>query len=114
MRISFSCDESKGLESRISARFARSKYFIFVDVDDNWSITNVKTMENPAAYAPGGAGVRAAQILHDEGVNVAVAGNFGPNSLVVLNQFNIKAIVVPSGLTVKEALNIVKSKLETR
>ena len=111
LRISFSCDEPRNLDSHISARFARSKYFVLVDVDDSWNVINVKTIENPIADTAGGAGVRAAQFLHNEGVNIVVAGNFGPNALTALKQLGVRAVIVTPGITVREALIIVKKEV---
>ena len=103
MKVAFATEGSEGLDAIVSQRFGRTRFFTIVDVDESGNVTNVKVIENPGFYAERGAGVKAVQRLIEEGVNVVVAGDFGPNALAVLRGSGIRPVRV-SGVTVREAL----------
>ncbi len=112
MRIGFATEGSGGLDAPVSTRFGRCETFTIVEVGGNGEIRNVKVVRNPGASAASGAGVKAAQKLIDEGVDVAVGGNIGPNSMAVLSEVGIKVVTVSGqNKTVKEALREVLSSL---
>ncbi|HDH91415.1 MAG TPA: dinitrogenase iron-molybdenum cofactor [Candidatus Aenigmarchaeota archaeon] len=92
----------KELESNVSLVFGRAPYFLIVEVEGN-EIKNYKVIENPAVNAMGGAGIQAAQLIANEGVEVVIAGNIGPNALNVLQQVGIKVVSMPN-LKVKDAI----------
>jgi len=110
MKIAFAVDEDKGLNSDISRRFGRSKYFIIVDLEDN-EIKNIETIDNPGSKAAGGAGIKAVQELVNRGIDVAVAGAFGPNAMTALSETGIKYIAF-SDISVMEGLNRIRSELK--
>lgn len=59
-----------------SARFGRCPWFIRYDTEsDQW-----QALENSAVSQGHGAGVAAAQLLIDNGCQVAISGRFGPNA----------------------------------
>ncbi|HDD26863.1 MAG TPA: dinitrogenase iron-molybdenum cofactor biosynthesis protein [Acidilobales archaeon] len=103
MKIAFATEGSEGLDAVISQRFGRARFFTIVEVNEVGNVINVKVIENPGFYAERGAGVRAVQRLIEEGVNVVVAGDFGPNALAVLRSSGIRPVRV-SGVAVREAL----------
>ncbi len=102
MKIAFTTGEKGGLKDIISDKFGRSPTFTIVEVSDG-NVKNVKVVRNPGYDASSGAGVKAVQKLVDEAVDLVVSGNFGPNSLVALQEIGIKTMSL-SGITVEEAL----------
>jgi len=102
MRVAFASDENKGLESIVSDKFGRAKYFVIVEVEDGDSKL-VGVVENPGTEAKSGAGMKAVQKLVEEGVEAVVAGGFGPNALAGLEELGIKHYEA-AGLKVSEAL----------
>jgi predicted Fe-Mo cluster-binding NifX family protein len=99
----------KTLESQVDPRFGRCPYFLIIDSETE----EFETLENTAGQAPRGAGISAAQLIADKGVEAVMAGNFGPNAINVLGASKIKIFTGVSGVTAKEALKKFKEgKLE--
>lgn len=82
------CITSSGKEmvSPVDLRFGRCKYFCIFDTEKN----EARVIENKGAASQGGAGVAAAQLVVDEGVEVLITGNLGPNAMNVLDAAGIK------------------------
>jgi predicted Fe-Mo cluster-binding NifX family protein len=76
----------KTLESRIDERFGRAPYFLIVDTETK----EFHTVRNTALTAGRGAGVVAAQILSDKGVEALLTGIVGPNAFQALKAARIK------------------------
>ncbi len=104
MKIAFVTEEDKGIDSIISSRFGRASFFIIVEIDENKKIKNSYAIKNPGGEVRGGAAIKAVQKLLEEKVSIVVAGSFGPNALVALDEMNIKHLQL-SGLKISEALN---------
>ena len=113
MRIAIVSDENRGLESTVASRFARAKYIVTVEVDDQWEVKEVKVYDNSAVASGSGAGVKIVQSLNELDIDIAVGPSFGPNATVALNEVGIKAITAPPGASVKEVIKIVKDQLTT-
>jgi len=92
-----------GLEDRVNTAFGRTPTFTIVDVEKG-EIKNVQVVPNPGYSQPRGAGVTAAQFVIDQGANVVIAGQFGPNSSGVLQAAGIRMISAPATMTVREAV----------
>ena len=88
--------------SEISPIFGRCPFFIIIETEDR-RIKNFKSIQNSAASAFGGAGIQAAQLIANEGVEVVICGSIGPNAFNVLTQARIKVIDGVFGISVKEA-----------
>lgn len=72
-------------ESQPSERFGRCPWFIRYDTETGeW-----RALENPAGAQGHGAGVAAAQLLIDNGCQLAVSGRFGPNAQQALSAAGI-------------------------
>jgi len=100
------CITSTGpkLDSPIDARFGRCAYFLIVDEEGKL----IKAVRNTGVQAMRGAGISAAQIVANEGVNVVITSNIGPNAFSVLGSSGIKVILAGSGTTIKETLKMYK------
>ncbi len=100
------CVTSQGdsLESAIDPRFGRCAYFIIVEPES----MQFRAVPNNAAGATGGAGIRAAQIVASEEVNVVITGSVGPNAYPALQNAGIVILNTSKG-TVKDAIESYKS-----
>jgi predicted Fe-Mo cluster-binding NifX family protein len=98
------CITASGKEWDASAdtNFGRALYFQIIDTE---SMAR-EVLENQAAIGPQGAGVAAAQLVADRGVEAVLTGFVGPNAFNALRACNIKVF---EGLSirdsVREALN---------
>jgi len=92
-----------GLDDRVNPAFGRTPTFTIVDVE-NGEIVNVQVVPNPGYSQPRGAGVTAAQFAIDQGADVVIAGQFGPNSYGVLQAAGIRMVSAPANMTVREAV----------
>jgi predicted Fe-Mo cluster-binding NifX family protein len=83
------CITSSGreLSSAVDGRFGRCRYFCIFDTEAR----EARVIENQGALSQGGAGIAAAQQVADEGVEIVITGNLGPNAMNVLNSAGIKA-----------------------
>lgn len=99
MRI---CITSTGpnLDSQIDPRFGRCQYFLIVDKDGKL----LEAIPNKGVQVMRGAGITAAQIVTNQGVNAVITGNVGPNAFMVLNQTGVKIYSGVFGLTAKQSL----------
>lgn len=80
MQIAISLQENNGSDSAVSPIFGRCPYFIFIDPQSK----DFEVKENPAKSAAGGAGIQAAQMVVDQGVDAVISGNLGPKAHAVL------------------------------
>jgi len=106
MRIAVSAS-GDSLDSNVDPRFGRCAYFIIVETEGNEIISH-DVVSNQAVQAMRGAGVQAAQTVANEGVEVVMTGNIGPNAFNVLSQTGIKVITGVSG----KVKDVVKKYLE--
>lgn len=81
MKVAIPVDE-QSLDSKVSQSFGRAPYFLFCTTADMaWYC-----VENGAAKSEGGAGIKAAQQVADEGAQVLVAPRCGENAGKVLKE----------------------------
>jgi len=96
--------EGQGLDAPVSTNFARSRYFLVVDVE-----TMVcETIANAWITTGGGAGIQVAQMIVDQRPKAVVTGMIGPNAFAVLEAAAIPVFSAPSG-TVRSALHAYRS-----
>lgn len=92
MKIAISVT-SPDLSASLEPRFGRSPAFIIVD-----TITGDRqAIANPAVRAGSGAGIRAAQVLVQQGVEVVISGAFGPKASNVFESSQIRLYQAKSG-----------------
>jgi len=89
------------LDAQVDPRFGRSQYFVIVDP----ATMAFEAVPNAALNAPGGAGIQAAQAMVNEGVDVVISGNMGPNAFQVLSTAGVKIATGAYG-TVKDAIEL--------
>ena len=92
------------LDATVDPRFGRSQYFVVVDSET----MELEAFDNPAASASGGAGIKAAQIIVNKGIEVLITGHIGPNAFPILSSAGIKVITGAIG-TVADAIEQYKS-----
>ncbi len=103
LRIAVACEGRGGLNDIVSMRFGRAPTFTIIDVQ-NGQIKNVVVEPNPYINQPHGVGIAISQYMASKGVNIAVAGRFGPNAMQILQSLGIRALQVPPGIRVRDVL----------
>ena len=100
------CITSTGpnLDSPIDPRFGRCQYFLIVDEKGKL----VKAIPNEAGQAMRGAGISAAQIAANKGIEVVITGNIGPNAYMVLTSSKIKIFSGVFNVSAKQAFEMYK------
>jgi predicted Fe-Mo cluster-binding NifX family protein len=82
------CVSSTGRDrgSRVDTAFGRAPFFLIIDMES----MDVKVVQNSAAAGGHGAGIGAAQIVSDAGVDAVLSGYVGPNAFNALQASGIK------------------------
>ena len=87
------------LDAEVDPRFGRCQHFIIADTETD----EFEAVENSSAMAAGGAGISAAQMIVEKGVEAILTGNCGPNAHQVLSPAGVKVITGVSG-KIKDAI----------
>ncbi|HEX32832.1 MAG TPA: hypothetical protein ENG01_00270 [Candidatus Aenigmarchaeota archaeon] len=93
--------EKPDLDAHISSASGRSPYYLIFE-DGKL----VKQIKNPFMFG-GGAGFAMAQLLADEGVELVIVGQVGPNFVNVLQSRGVKYKIMTG--TVKQAVESVSN-----
>lgn len=105
MVIVLPVDEDK---KSVCVSFGRAPYFMKYDTETE----ETEVIENPAAEAQGGAGIKAAQFVVDLGADVLITIRCGQNSADVFSESSMK-IYKAEGSDAKENIAAFKaSKLD--
>ncbi len=84
MRIAIPTNE-QSMDSEVCPSFGRAPYFLFFN-----SVTEeTYFLDNSAVASQGGAGIRAAQVLADHGVNALITPRCGENAEEVLRKAEV-------------------------
>ena len=86
-------------DTNVCVSFGRTPWFLFYNTETD---TNQR-LENPAANAPGGAGVKAAQFVIDQHTDVLITVRGGENAAELLLAADIQ-VYKAQGKTAKENL----------
>lgn len=78
--------EKKDLDSAVCVSFGRTPYFLFYQTENQ----NVQFLDNDAANAQGGAGIKAAQSIVDAKADALLTIRCGENAAEVLTGAKIK------------------------
>ncbi len=92
-----------GLSDQVSPMVGRAPTFTLVEVEDR-KIKNSSVLQNQFAQSASGAGIQAAQMLVNQGIEAIIGGNFGPNLANVFSQAGVKMYQV-QGESVENAVN---------
>ena len=111
-RIAVPTKGSGGLDDVVSEVFGRANTFTIIDAEEG-EIKDVEILENPATSYRYGAGPIVVKTLVDAGVNMILATELGPGASAILEQHNIAAITIQSGISVKGSIEKVLHKVET-
>jgi predicted Fe-Mo cluster-binding NifX family protein len=95
--------EGNELSSSVSPSFGRTATFIVADSET----LEFQVLDNEAAAAQGGAGIKAAQAVADSGAQAVVTFHCGENAAQVLNAADIKLYKAVPG-TVKDMIEQLK------
>jgi len=95
--------ENKSLDAPVCPSFGRTPLFVLFDTEKETE----EFLNNEAAASQGGAGIKAAQMLVDNGAKAVITYRLGENAAQVLNAANIEIYKAQDG-TVKD--NIEKFK----
>ena len=106
MKIAIPVDE-KSLESNVCISFGRSPYFLIYDADAKDSIF----LDNSAAASTGGAGIKAAQMITDNKVNILLAPRLGENAADVLKAAEIKIYKTSTASAIDNIDSFIDGKL---
>ena len=94
------------LTAEVEQRFGRCPRYLIVDLET----MDYTVVENTAATMGGGAGVRAAQLVVDQGVEVVIAGEVGPKAFDVLQQAGVRVYARVTG-SARDALELLGSEM---
>ncbi len=92
------------IDAEVDPRFGRCKYLLIVDTEK--MVTEV--IDNPGKDATSGAGITAAQVVVDKGIEAVLTGNCGPKAYQVLSSFGVKVVTGVDG-KVEDALRAYQS-----
>ncbi|MFO7815527.1 MAG: NifB/NifX family molybdenum-iron cluster-binding protein [Halanaerobiales bacterium] len=104
MKIAVTASNNEGLESKVNKHFGRSPFFAILDTEEE----GIELIKNSAAQAPSGAGVSAAQLISDQGVDALLSGSVGPKAYTTLTSGGIKMYITKDD-TVGEAVKAFKN-----
>ncbi len=85
MKIAISSSENK-FNGLIDQRFGRCQYFLIFEDEKQ-----IEIIENQGAIQGHGAGIKASSQMGEQGIEVVITGELGPNSTDALNRLRIKA-----------------------
>ncbi len=86
-------------DGKLTAHFGHCKEFAFIDVEEN--IIKKKEIMVPPAHEPG----VLPKWLHEQGVNVIIAGGMGNKAQVLFNEQDIKVVTGAQPLEPEELIN---------
>jgi predicted Fe-Mo cluster-binding NifX family protein len=92
MRLAIPSDE-KSIEGSVCMSFGRTPYFLIYDTEKQTQVY----LENTAATSQGGAGIKAAQMIVDNKVEVLLTPRCGQNAADVIQGANINIFKTTGG-----------------
>ena len=107
MKIAIPIDENKE-DTSICTSFGRAPLFLLHNTETQTS----ETLKNPAADATGGAGVKAAQFLIDQGADILLTLRGGENAAEVLLAADVQVYKAQAGLARDNLTAFMEGKLD--
>ncbi len=103
MKVAIAAIENH-LKSEVDRHFGRTDWFCIYDSEkDNYAF-----VENYVRHQQENAGCDAAEMLINNGINIAVAGRFGSKVSDILRENKIQMIVIQKDMKIKEVINKIK------
>jgi len=103
--------QGQGLDAESSPIFGRCPFFVIAEVEGE-EVKEIKSLQNTAVGQAGGAGISAAQLIGNEGVEAIVTGAMGPRAFGVMNELGIKVFVGNGGSIEKSVIEAASGKLQ--
>jgi predicted Fe-Mo cluster-binding NifX family protein len=103
MKIALSAT-APSLDAEVDPRFGRCQYFLIIDPQS----MEFEALDNSNAMASGGAGISAAQMIANKGVEAVLTGNCGPNAYRTLSAVGVQVITGVSG-SIKDVVGAFKA-----
>ncbi|NOQ65718.1 MAG: dinitrogenase iron-molybdenum cofactor biosynthesis protein [Desulfobacterales bacterium] len=95
------------LDSAVDPRFGRAAFFLIINSDSGELIESI---DNSAGQdAEQGAGIKAAALVAEKGVQAILTGRLGPKAMAVAEKANIKVVNDCNG-TVRNAIDKFRSQ----
>lgn len=95
MKIAVPADD-RTMEGNVSNSFGRAPYYLIYDTESR----SAEFIENSAARAQGGAGIKAAQEVVDAKAQILVTPRLGENAAQVLEKAQIRSyLCIPGSLS---------------
>lgn len=107
MKIAIPVDHAS-MDSSICISFGRTPYFLIYDTETR----EPKFLENSAAASQGGAGIKAAQIIVDSGIQILLTPRCGENAAEVIQAAAIKIYQTKGNLLKHNLQSFENGKLE--
>lgn len=85
MKVAVTC-QTNNKSSAIEPRFGRSRYFAIIDTESG----QYSFIENPNQNEMSGAGIKTAQMIVDNGVELLLTGRVGPKAKNVLDMAKVR------------------------
>ncbi len=98
--------EDKDVNALVSERAGRAPYYLIFEISDG-KTKLLEIIDNPFKMGSGGAGFSVAKMLADKNVDIIIAGKFGPNMEMAMNERKVKYNVA-QGNADKAAVNAAK------
>ncbi len=106
MLIAIASEENKGLQSKAAHHFGRCPYYVFVALDKNEEITDVKTLENPYfnAHQPG----EVPKFIAEQKANVIISGGMGPRAIEWFKILGVTPLTATAN-SIQDIINMFKN-----
>lgn len=94
MRLAFSSQDDKGLDSRIAPHFGRCPYFILVDLDGE-EIKTVSGITNP--FYPDHEPGMVPNFIREQEADIMISGGMGGRAIAFFREFGIQTATGAAG-----------------
>jgi len=103
IRLAIPTKGYKGMNDLISDVFGRAETFTYIDVEGK-EVKNIEVIENSSRDFKLGVGPLIVKMMADRGVNMVFVTDLGPGVSQLLEEFNIKKIIVEHNTRVTDAV----------
>lgn len=83
----------QSMQDELNPRLGRCEYFVIYDTAEGFATA----IDNIGRHSTEAAGIATAKLLNDQGVEVIISGNIGPNAFTALQAAEIKVYIGVAG-----------------